>query len=719
MPKSSKGQPRALAEAWTAPAMSPAGEIGRPLICLATTYTFHAEYLEGELLPRFLGLKFDETEGMRPFIVEREQALGTVRASILVDADHLDPAQTTLRWDQLPVRVPSGAQHAKIVLLLWENYARLIVSSANLTRSGYRRNREIAGVIDFFDHQASAPRRLFLDALDFLSEVSPLVKASEPARARWNNSLTASRARLRAWRNISADFAPRERPRVMFVGGLPRRTGAALRSPLRQAIDHWGTRRAEEITVITPFVGDIAGANDPVIDTLMTFPRTRDARGFLVVPGRPKTDDPARMIVALPARFRDAWAAAWRTRPDDVETFVVPPSRTGDKVSRDLHAKGILVSGDGTTMLLCGSSNFSPHGMGLRVANVEANLCYIDDQNARRDGSRLEDRLPVDWSADRCETAFWPPDAEPLEDDAPSKDPPLPAAFLWGIYNQRTNSIVVTLDLTAPLPPDWSLHLPGERTDTSTLLFDGQHKPWPPHDEKLVATLPDALKGVNIPGLRLNWRDEAGGSHSGILPVHVESMDDLLPPEEIRSLKAQDILDCLISGKELAEWVDGIEKRREIYDPDNRAEPEYDPLRSIDTSGYLLYRTRRLGAALTALGDRLDRTVRTPDALSYKLRQDPLGPRALAESLVQEWRGDGDGVARGDATHVIFSLIELNLTLAHIAQRVVELPLRKLFGATIEEIEGMQREIVAAQAPPENLQLYMREVARRQVELLA
>src|SRR5690349_2101057 len=106
MPKSLDNQPRTLAGSWTAPAVSPAGDdIGRPLICLASTFTFHASFLESELLPRFLGLKFDETEGSRPFIVEREQGLATTRVSVLVNADHLDPAQTTLRWDQLPVRV--------------------------------------------------------------------------------------------------------------------------------------------------------------------------------------------------------------------------------------------------------------------------------------------------------------------------------------------------------------------------------------------------------------------------------------------------------------------------------------------------------------------------------------------------------------------------------------------------------------------------------------
>lgn len=719
MPKSRKDQPRTLAEAWTAPAVSPAGPIGSPLICLATTYTFHASYLESDLLPRFLGLKFDEVENTRPFIVEREQALATVRACILVDADHMDPSQTTLRWDQLPVRVPGGAQHSKIVLLVWENYARVVVSSANLTRSGYRRNREIVGVVDFLDHEDSGPRRLAFDVLDFLGEISPLIKASEGARARWEQSLVGSRMRLRAWRNMPADFAPRERPRATFVGGLPRRNGTVLRSPLQQAIEIWGTRRASEITVVTPFVGDVAGTRDPVIDLMMKLPRTRDACGYLVVPGRPKADDPARMVVALPARFRDAWATAWRTSPIDVTTYVVPPCRAGEKVNRDLHAKGLLVSGEGTTMFLCGSSNFSLHGMGVDVANVEANLCYIDDQEARHGGKKLEDRLPVDWQADLCESAIWPLAAEPLEDDAPSTVPPLPATFLWGVFNQKANSVVVALDLIKEAPSEWSLHLPGDKSDNSTPLFNQRYEPWPPPDAKMITTLPDALIGTNISGLRLDWRDEHGVALSGILPVHVENMDELLAPEEFRSLTSRDILNCLISGKEPAEWVDAIEKRRELSDPVSKPEREHDPLQSVDTSGYLLYRTRRFGTALTALGERLFRTVRSPDAISYRLRQDPLGPRALAVSLVQEWRGAPDRAQADEEINVIFSLTEINLTLAYVAQRVAEAPLRKLFGEVLQEIDGMRREILALRIPPENLQKYLREVARKQVELIA
>jgi hypothetical protein len=86
-----------LASYWSMPVGSTIGEAGRPLICVTSTYTFHASFFELDLLPRFLGMKFDETEGTRPFIIEREQALAEARVIVLVDADHLDPSQTTLR----------------------------------------------------------------------------------------------------------------------------------------------------------------------------------------------------------------------------------------------------------------------------------------------------------------------------------------------------------------------------------------------------------------------------------------------------------------------------------------------------------------------------------------------------------------------------------------------------------------------------------------------
>src|SRR4051794_23121905 len=111
--------PQPLSRSWAAPPHVPGTDDGpgRPLACIATTYTFSAEFLETELLPRFLGLAFDPAEREAAFLVEREDALERATVAVLVDQCGVDVRQTTLRWDQIPVRVPRGIQHAKLTIL--------------------------------------------------------------------------------------------------------------------------------------------------------------------------------------------------------------------------------------------------------------------------------------------------------------------------------------------------------------------------------------------------------------------------------------------------------------------------------------------------------------------------------------------------------------------------------------------------------------------------
>jgi hypothetical protein len=336
MARSKPAEIPTLASCW-----SPPDDAGHPLACIATTYTFHATLFESDLLPRFLGLKFDATESERPFFVEREHALGMTRAAILVDQGHVDPSQTTLRWDQLSVRVPRGVQHAKLTVLVWEKRIRLLIGSANITQTGYRRNRETVACIDFHDHPDSAPRRLALDALDFLdvltapeSQSVPWTRGTDGAVGRLRETIALIRARLNGWRMMLVEFTPNDMPRAHFFPCLPAHEDRPARSPLDEALSLWGGRKANEIVVMTPFVGDITGDLDPVIDRLTLVSRRRDTIPCLVVPGKPSQEDPKRMLVDLPRRFRDAWLRAWDLEPGDLCVHVIPPSRAGEKHPR-------------------------------------------------------------------------------------------------------------------------------------------------------------------------------------------------------------------------------------------------------------------------------------------------------------------------------------------------------------------------------------------------
>ena len=401
-------------------------------------------------------------------------------------------------------------------------------------------------------------------------------------------------------------------------------------------------------------------------------------------------------------------------------TYVVPLCRKGEPAAnRDLHAKGILIGGDGTEMLLCGSSNFTPRGMGVGAANMEANLCYFDDIDVKRDGLRLMDRLPVDWDKDFCRSTKWPEEVEPPEDERPTSDQPLPTAFLWAVYNQQTAVLTLELDSNAAFPSEWSLRWPGEALKDAAPLADQRQWPQPPPEGRIVLQLPAALRGANIAGLRLVWLDEKGVTQSATLPVHVEKLENLLPPEEFRTLTAIGIVDCLISGREPAEWVEALERGR-MGGKQNGVPRELDPLRAVDTSGYLLYRTRRLGAALAALGERLQRTIPTPDAMGYRLRDDPLGPRMLAQALIREWRDAGQQNEQcEDLVVLLFSLAEIKLVLAHLARRTSDARLRPLFREAIDDIDRHYAEVITTHdQPPANILDYLKAVNAKTEHLL-
>jgi len=175
----------------------------------------------------------------------------------------------------------------------------------------------------------------------------------------------------------------------------------------------------------------------------------------------------------------------------------------------------------------------------------------------------------------------------------------------------------------------------------------------------------------------------------------------------------------LLSGREPAEWV-ALREGRQSDDQAGSGSKEFDSLRAVDTGSYMLYRTRRLGAALTAQGERLLRTVRTREAMIYRLRQDPLGPCMLVEALIRE--SETAALSKvshgGDGSVLLFSLAEISLMLAHVARRLTEVRLRPLFRETVEEIDRMSDEWAKRAEPSANLSGYLTAVRKKCADLL-
>jgi hypothetical protein len=668
MGKRRKAEEQPLSEYWKPPADSGLKDgTGEPVACIATTFEFDAGFFEAELLPRFLGLRFDHTENERTFIIEREEALSTTRVGVLVDVAKFDPRQTTLQWDQLSIQVPRGIQHGKLTLLVWERLARLIVGSANLTRPGYRRNRELFAALDFFDGSDSAPLRLLRDALDFIDTLCGWSRALPSATQRILETGEQVRTRVGRWSSAAQDLKPRERPRVGLVVGHPAHMEGPSLSVLDQLFRFWLPRRIRWLTVMTPFVGQGADRQDPVLSRMRDLPMARDAEGWLVVPRASAPEGRTECIVPLPKRFGQGWR---KLLSQGAHVLPVPVCVEGvDERPRDLHAKAILIQGDHHDLLMIGSSNFTPNGMGVSAFNCEANLVFEDWADAKQEGVGLEDRLglPVPWeSAVGVDEVLWQ-DPNEIPEDAPPSKPALPGFFSWASYSQRTGEIRVGLDRSQHEPSVWSVNLTGQSAEHAVKLFSRAASL--ADETSLCFTLDEKARGVHLTALRVSWQDEDEMQHEAFLPVSVENRDvDLLPPEEFRNLTVEGIIECLLSGREPAEWVEREDARRKRSPSTDAA---IESLRAVDTSSYVLYRVRRFGRALAAMADRIARTPPTPDAIRYRLLRDPLGPIHLAETLSCDGEGrEGGRPAATETGYRLYALAELVLILCHVSRHI-------------------------------------------------
>ncbi len=234
---------------------SPPEAAGTPVACLATSFTFEADFFDQDCLSRFLSLSTVADEGDDKIssivaVLEEEDRLSEAQVSVLVDRS--SPAEKrNLRWDVLPVSVRGGLLHAKVAVLLWERTARLILGSANLTSAGYRRQIELAVAIDLDDGCAvpGAVLNDFVAELRGLIELVPGPSTGPKQRALDTvNLLDARVSSLRLRRASGSDL------RLAVAPGRP---GV---SPLDRLPDVWRGGQPLRATMLSPFWDDLVPA---------------------------------------------------------------------------------------------------------------------------------------------------------------------------------------------------------------------------------------------------------------------------------------------------------------------------------------------------------------------------------------------------------------------------------------------------------------------------
>ncbi len=622
-----------LLDAWSPPA-----DAGEPIAVLATSFTFSAPFFEEHCVARFLRLESDPSDGSA-YLIEREEKLAqTECVAAMVDRQHCRGTRN-LRWDLLPAHVPGAVLHAKVALMHWSRRVRLLVTSANLTEDGYRRNLEVFGVVDFYPG-SPAPRAVLEQAVGFLRDAARYAQrgdAAGPALRRWHAALDRiSRVPEdwgRAWKRRVRDGWG-----VTFVGVAPGRDDA-----LQQLDALWeGLPPPEWACVVSPFFDPPEAPNEPA-RRLWTLLRQKGEASVTWgvtaedVPGEPAVfvHAPQSLIDAEPQSRASVWSVVAR---------VELPAH------RPLHAKAIWLEHDRRATYMIGSSNFTSAGLGLASRpNVEANLVY---SVRRKQGKRAFGRLwasvpPMKAIAEDVEIRFKPkPDDDSIED---LTQPPLPDAFGEAVFDRdQDGRAVVTLTFRPPLPAGWCVL----REDEDVVVLDELR--WQRDGSPRRVRL--GWQPERPPaGFRVRW---AGSDGDAWWPVQVASAQVLPPPVELQALSLEDLLEVLTSALPPHRVLAGGGKRKGDQDSHSDGD-EVDPHKRVDVSGFLLQRTRRVSWALVALRARLERPAVSEAVLRWRLRG-PLGPLALADALRREARSDEEAA---------FLLAELALELGRVQPR--------------------------------------------------
>jgi hypothetical protein len=342
-----------------------------PLISLiCSTYGLSLDqpnFFEQDFLPTVLGLGGLHDRGYTvPVMLERK--LKEVYSALFADSHALaEGGRPSLQIDVLPVG--HRTNHAKVVLIHRKRLIRLVISSANLTHEGYRRQREIAAVLDFREGgllPVELLRRALRGWTDVLGEL-----ISEPVRQVFD----ATVRQAERWTLPMALPAGRSVAVVFGGGAKPLWQNLVEAWPQGEPLLDW--------CICSPFWPDGASGETP-FDVIARGlaergARVEGARLHMITcadspgaKGQPKFPfQLARRLYERGFPTRSGYVAAARLEAVREE---IPEGMAEDQ--RELHAKWVLLRGPVTAVILMGSANFTRKGLGVvarsEAANIEA-----------------------------------------------------------------------------------------------------------------------------------------------------------------------------------------------------------------------------------------------------------------------------------------------------------------------------------------------------------
>jgi hypothetical protein len=663
-----------LLDQWAPPILEKQEINPVPIGFIATTFTFDADFFEEECLTRFLAMETEKQTDGPAYLIEREEKLaGLTGGLVLVDQHHCRGARS-LRWDLVPCRIKGGVLHAKVTILRWSHSIRLIIGSANITPSGHCLQQEVFNVFDYFPG-CDTGRLLILEALTFLRGIAT-TQCGPLSAGRFRTLADDIEATLDRWQITDQAYSKSDvAVRTMFVSPA----GEDGFKKLQQLWDNHFSRQPLNATITSPFF-DKNDQNHTPSRRIFELLRGRGTPTvhYHLAPG---ADEPGSNVVLVqaPEFLKNVpKPGIQEVKFSLVETLELPEGAKRTVV-RPLHRKTLLLHNEDEFMVMAGSSNFSSPAFGLgKNINYEANVVYLFQPSRNRDAAKaMQGIIPPGKKLDLKQARFQPVENEDEAEDE-SKVLLLPAFFSEALCSRSGEHFRVQLffNLREVAPEAFEVYL---REKDKEPLFT--YSAW--LDEGKPASI-----GSDIPA---NWLPDQiflrlpGNPVDACWPVIVEGQAVLPVPDQLRNLSLEALAFILSSHQPLHRLLAALERmseRGKLKDGENRP---LDALQLVDTSGFLLQRTRKVFVAIQSLRSRLERPVYTLESLTWRL-EGPIGVQSLVEAICREASLPGERR---------FLLVELVLELSRIKTTEVPYALKpKVVAKALQAMCGRIRKII-------------------------
>ncbi len=605
---------------------------------LSTTYEMQPEFFETDFLPAILNIgAWDDRSWTSRIEIERKLA-HMHSATVFMDAACYRNRPRSLRVRIVPVSFDRGrALHAKVTLLLFENAARLIVGSANLTEPGYRENREGTAILTVTEKDQA-------DALLVRSVLQGLPDLLGPW---WDRECESLRA---ATYDLLEGLGPAS-PEPSNVWLL---WGGEVTPLWSQFLSLWPQPEPiHVITIMSPFWSD--DDNQTAIRTLVRELRARNCLAedaMIRLYTEAAFDKESAYKPSLPENYG---AFDFRTLGVRVVARAVDPAVLREEVDvegfnrrRPLHAKVVVFEGETSALAYAGSANFTRKGWGFlgdpARANVEAGIVM---KGAAKEGKHRS--LLPSWTGTEVVLAggaskqIAPPEPDPEKEPWP--------VFLREVTLSPVAGDEERLNLRVAWEPalvkgSWHLSTTGEGASpivAGTAESSSAGSADIQIDEKTLNTL------MREQEARVDWWKSKTPRN---IPINVaQEARFRLPITPGASDPSERNLICYYQGR--ITW-------EELF-PDPDAPPaERDPSldletkRRVDTSGIQAYQVREFVEALKGIHDDLRAAAQSTEPAMRLALTGPVSPVALGTAVLE-------AVKRGDRTPVAagFQLVEI------------------------------------------------------------